>query len=82
MLNSPDSNVGEQAYTFYIYIKLDSREGFEQFIKEIEEHRLYGTGVEISPEDEILTLVCCTPEAFSGIDEEGRFVVIAKKVSS
>lgn len=79
VLNTPDSNTGEEAYTFYNYIELDSREGFEQFLKGIEEHRLYETGVEITPEDRLLTIICCAPEEFSGIKEGGRFIVIAKK---
>lgn len=81
VLQAPSSDAGEQAYTFYNYIELDSKDGFEQFVREIEERRLYDTGVEITPEDELLTLVCCAPEAFSGIEEGGRFVVIARKVT-
>lgn len=80
ILNAPTMNEGEQAYTFYNYIELDSEEGFEQFIQNIEEMNLYKEDVEITKEDELLTLVCCAPKAFSGIEEEGRFVLIAKKL--
>ena len=33
LLNSPEVNKGEQAYTFYNYIELDSEEGFEQYVQ-------------------------------------------------
>lgn len=81
VLQDPDSNTGEEAYTFYNYIELDSREGFEQFQKGIEERKLYETGVEIAPKDHLLTIICCAPEAYSGIRQGGRFVLIARKVS-
>lgn len=81
VLQPPYSNVGEEAYTFYNYIELDSREGFEKFLKGIEERRRYETGVEITPKDQLLTIVCCAPVEFSGIREGGRFVLVAKKVS-
>ena len=63
-------------------VPFDSMEGFEQFLEGIEAHRLYETGVEITPKDQILTIICCAPEEFSGIKEGGRFVVIAKKIDS
>lgn len=80
MLNIPEVNEGEQAYTFYNYIELDSEEGFEQFVQNIEGLNLYKGDIEITKDDKILTIVCCAPKEFSGIEEEGRFVLIAKKI--
>lgn len=81
-LNSPDSNIGDNAYTFYNYIELDSKEGFEQFVEEIKKNNLYQSDVKITPEDELLTIVCCAPESFSGIAKDGRFVLVTKKVNA
>lgn len=80
LLNSPNFNAGENAYTFYNYIELDSKEGFGHFLEEINERNLYQTDAEITPRDELLSIVCCAPKEFSGIEKEGRFVVVAKKV--
>ncbi len=80
VLNAPEMNDGEQAYAFYNYIELDSEEGFEQYVQNIVELNLYKGVIEITKEDKILTIVCCAPKEFSGIEEEGRFVLIAKKV--
>lgn len=80
MLNSPEVNKGAQAYTFYNYIELDSEVGFEQFVQNIAELNLYKEDMEITKEDKILTIVCCASKEFSGIEEEGRFVLIAKKM--
>ena len=80
VLNAPEMNNGEQAYTFYNYIELDSPEGLEQFVQNIAELNLYKWDVEITKEDKLLTLVCCAPKEFSGIKEGGRFVLIAKKL--
>ncbi len=80
LLNSPNFNAGENAYTFYNYIELDSKEGFEHFLDEIDERNLYQADTGITPQDELLSIVCCAPKAFSGIEKEGRFVVVAKRV--
>lgn len=71
---------GKDSYTFYNYIELDSKEGFEKFKSGIEKLKLYETTASIEKEDSLITLVCCAPVEFSGIEETGRFVVVAKKV--
>lgn len=68
-------------YTFYNYIELDSKEGFEAFKSGIEKQKLYKTDAAIEKEDSLITLICCAPVEFSQIEKNGRFVVVAKKVS-
>lgn len=72
---------GEEGHTFYNYIELDSKEGFDKFRLGIEEVKLYKTASNIEKEDSLITLICCAPVEFSGIKENGRFVVIAKKIN-
>ena len=72
----------EQAYEFCNYIEVDSREGFEKFVRNIEERKLYETDSVCTIDSHILTLICCAPKEFSGIEENGRFVLIAKQVKS
>lgn len=76
----PGTDAGEQAYTFYNYIELDSKEGFQQFLQNVKELTVYSWEPEFSPEDQLLTIVCCAPETYTGLEEGGRFVVIAKRV--
>lgn len=78
-LYPPGADAGEQAYTFYNYIELDSEEGFQQFLRHVKENTLYSWEPEIKPEDQLLTIVCCAPEPYTGLTEWGRFVVIAKR---
>lgn len=79
-LFAPGEDAGDQAYTFYNYIELDSEEGFQCFLQGISEQTLYSWEPEIVPEDQLLTIVCCAPEPYTGLEEWGRFVVIAKRV--
>ena len=76
----PSEDAGDQAYTFYNYIELDSEEGFSCFLQNIKDQTLYSWEPEITPEDQLLTIVCCAPEPYTGLEEGGRFVVIAKRV--
>ena len=69
----------EEAYTFYNYIEVDSKEGFEKFKANIENQKLYETESELTMDAHIITLVCCAPKSFSGVEANGRFVVIAVK---
>lgn len=76
----PGTDAGEQTYTFYNYIELDSEEGFQCFLQNVKEQSLYSWEPEIAPEDQLLTIVCCAPEPYTGLVEGGRFVVIAKRI--
>ena len=69
-----------QAYTFYNYLEIDSPAGFRKYMDGITENRLFDTDVVITMDSHILTLVCCALEPYSGIPENGRFVLIAKRV--
>ena len=48
---------------------------FAEYVKFIGENKLYDTGVQISPGDKLLTLSTCAYHT-----ENGRFIVIAKKI--
>lgn len=69
----------EDAYTFYNYIEIDSKEGFEKFRSNIEKLKIYDTEAEITMESRLITLICCAPKEYSGIEENGRIVVIAEQ---
>lgn len=79
-LYPPGSGDGEQAYTCYNYIELDSEEGFQCFLENVKEQTLFSWEPEIVPENQILTIVCCAPEPYTGLAEGGRFAVIAKRI--
>lgn len=70
----------EESYEFYNYIELDDAEGFKRFKEQVVERKLYETETDFDENDELLTLICCAPKEYSGMEEEGRFVVVAKKV--
>lgn len=80
VLNPLGDSAGEQAYTVYNYLELDSEEGFARFLQGLEERTLYSWKPEIAPEDELLTIICCAPESLTGLEESGRFAVVAKRV--
>ena len=82
VLLNPWDSAHEQAYTFYNYLTVDSPEGFRRYVDTIA--RL-NTLTEEQPPDltmdrPILTLIACGPPRYSGIMENGRFVVIAQRI--
>lgn len=79
-LYAPGEDAGAQAHTFYNYIELDSEEGFASFLRTLSEQTLYSWQPDIAPEDQLLTIICCAPEPYTGLEEWGRFVLIAKRV--
>lgn len=70
----------EQAYEFYNYLETDSPEGFQKYLDGIQARQALPVTVDLSPRSHILTLICCAQYPFSGIEETGRLVVIAKRV--
>ena len=70
----------EEAYTFYNYIEVDTEEGFSKFLEEIEHKKLYPTDKTCTLNAPIITLICCASPEFSGIEQNGRFVVIAQQI--
>lgn len=65
----------EITFKYYQFIDAISAEEFDSNMKAMEEMSLYDTGVEASFGDRLLTLSTCDNQ-----EEEGRFVVVAKKV--
>lgn len=59
----------------YIFTDLESDESFMNYIKTVDERKLYSTGVDIQPTDKILTLSTCEYDW-----EEARLVVVARLV--
>lgn len=70
----------DDAYEVYNYISIDSSEGFQRFKSRLEERRIYETEKELTMGTPVITLICCAPEAYSDISENGRFVVVAQKI--
>lgn len=62
-------------YIFRYIFTRTSDENFEKYIAELEKRTLYDTGVDILPDDKLLTLSTCT-----SIIKKGRLVVVARMV--
>jgi len=67
-------NEDEIVFKYYQFIDADSKEEFDSNMSEMEKLSLYETGVEAVYGDHLLTLSTCDYE-----EEDGRFVVVAKK---
>lgn len=65
----------EDVFRYYDAIDMSTEESFEAFKKNISEQALYTTGEELSYGDSCLILSTC-----DRYKEDGRFVVIAKKI--
>lgn len=68
-------NEDEVVFKYYQFIDANSEEEFDSYMKEMSELSLYDTGVKASYGDQLLTLSTCDYE-----EEDGRFVVVAKKI--
>ncbi len=66
---------GSDGFKYYEYTGSGDENSFNDYGKFIEENRLYDTDAELSPGDKILTLSTCAYHA-----EDGRFIVVAKKI--
>ena len=65
----------DNGYIFnYIFTNLSSDDKFKEYISEIDQRKLYSTGVDIRPDDKILTLSTCTA------DPNSRLLVVAKLI--
>lgn len=67
--------VDEDVFKYYQFYKADTQEEFDDFYRSIKELSLYDTGVEAAFGDTFLTLSTCAYHV-----EDGRFVVVAKRV--
>ncbi|MBP5160132.1 MAG: class B sortase, partial [Lachnospiraceae bacterium] len=66
----------EDAFRFYRFIDADNSEEFDDYISKAKELSLYETGVSAQYGDMLLTLSTC-----EYTEQDGRFVVVAKKIS-
>lgn len=65
----------ENTFRFYNFIEADSELDFDYYIANINALRLYDTGVTVKRDDTLLTLATCEYSV-----EDGRFVVVARKI--
>lgn len=66
---------GSGGFKYYEYTGSGDEDSFSEYIKFIEENKLYDTDAELSPGDKILTLSTCAYHS-----EDGRFIVVARKI--
>ncbi|MDO4816158.1 MAG: class B sortase [Bacillota bacterium] len=67
---------GEECFRYYEYTGKNDADMFRQYVDFINENKLYSTGVELQEGDSILTLSTCAYHT-----EQGRFIVVARKIS-
>ena len=65
----------DQVFKYYKFFQADIQEEFDDWYDNIKEMSLYDTGITAEFGDEFLTLSCCAYHV-----EDGRFVVVAKRV--
>lgn len=63
----------EGLFEYYKYIGDVTDERFEEYVAGITDLAMYDTGIEIAPEDKLVTLSTCSYHT-----DEGRFVLVAK----
>lgn len=66
---------GSDGFKYYEYTGSGDEASFGEYVKFIEENKLYDTDAELSPGDKILTLSTCAYHS-----EDGRFIVVARKI--
>lgn len=62
-------------FRYYWYADLSRKDRFEDYVSEVKKASLYDTGVEAVYGDRLLTLSTCSYH-----EDEGRFVIVAKKI--
>lgn len=65
----------EVVFKYYQFIDANSEEEFNSYMNEMAELSLYDTGITASYGDQLITLSTC-----DYVEEDGRFVVVAKRV--
>ena len=68
-------NKSDDVFKFYKFFEAETQEEFDDWYKNIKELSIYDTGVTAELGDEFLTLTTCSFHV-----EDGRFVVVAKRV--
>lgn len=66
---------GDDRFRYYEYTGWDDEEMFNEYVKFIEENRLYETDAKLHEGDSILTLSTCAYH-----EDDGRFIVVARKI--
>ena len=67
---------GDNGYLFnYIFRNLSSDDAFSDYIRQIDQRKLYTTGVDIQPDDKILTVSTCVYDF-----KDARLAVVARMV--
>ena len=70
------ANVGGKGdFEYYKYVNLNNKEEFNEYIRQLENVKLYDTGVKINYKDKVITLSTCENSR-----ENSRMVVVAKKI--
>ena len=67
----------EIVFKYYQFIDAQSEQEFDSYMNDMAEMSLYDTGVTASFGDQLLTLSTCDYQ-----EKNGRFVVVAKKVTT
>jgi len=62
-------------FKYYEFVDVNSEVEFNSYIKELKQKSIYNSNVELTMEDELLTLSTC-----DYLQANGRFVVMAKKI--
>jgi sortase B len=68
-------NENDIVFKYYQFIEANSETEFNSYMQEMEKISLYDTGVTASYGDSLLTLSTC-----DNSQEDGRFVVVAKRI--
>ncbi len=67
----------QNVFRYYQYADLSDPEIFEAYVRNVQAAALYDTGVQAEPGDSLLTLSTCSNHV-----DNGRFVVVARKITS
>lgn len=65
----------QDVFKYYKFFQAETQEEFDDWYTNIKEMSLYDTGVNAKLGDEFITLSCCSYQV-----EDGRFVVVAKRI--
>lgn len=65
----------DEVFKYYTFFNANNQEEFDYWYKNIKDMALYDTGITAEYGDEFITLSCCAYHV-----EDGRFVVVAKRI--
>ena len=65
----------DEVFKYYQFFQADTKEEFDDWYENIKSMSLYDTGISAEFGDEFITLSCCSYHT-----EDGRFVVVAKRI--